>query len=59
MLQEFAPHLRKQFWARHFLAQGYLAVSSENLTDEMIQAYIDEQEGKPVVDDNRFQIDPP
>ncbi len=56
MLQEFA-HLRKQFWGRHFWARGYMAVSSGNLTDEMIQAYIDEQEGEPMVDDSRFQID--
>jgi putative transposase len=27
LLQEF-PHLRKQFWGRHFWARGYLAVSS-------------------------------
>jgi len=58
MLQEFA-HLRKQFWGRHFWARGYMAVSSGNVTDEMIQAYIDEQEGEPIVDDSRFQIDSP
>ena len=40
MLQEFA-HLKKQFWGRHFWARGYLAVSSGNITDEMIQQYID------------------
>ena len=56
LLQEFA-HLRKQFWGRHFWARGYMAVSSGNITDEMIQAYIDEQEGEPMVDDSRFQID--
>ena len=57
LLQEFA-HLRKQFWGRHFWARGYMAVSSGNITDELIQAYIDEQEGEPMVDDSRFQIDP-
>ena len=31
------PHLRKQFWGRHLWARGYLAVSSGNITDEMIQ----------------------
>lgn len=35
-----------------------LAVSSGDLTDEMIQQYIEEQEGEPVTDDSRFQIDP-
>ncbi len=56
LLSEF-PHLRKQFWGRHLWARGYLAVSSGNITDEMIQQYIDEQEGEPVIDDSRFQID--
>ena len=57
LLSEF-PHLRKQFWGRHLWARGYLAVSSGNITDEMIQQYIEAQEGEPVSDDSRFQIDP-
>ena len=56
MLQEF-PHLRKPFWGRHFWARGYLAVSSGNVTDEMIRQYIEAQEGEPVTDDSRFTID--
>ena len=56
LLQEF-PHLRKKYWGRHLWARGYLAVSSGNITDELIQQYIEEQEGEPVVDDSRFQID--
>jgi len=58
LLQEF-PHLRKKFWGRHFWARGYLAVSSGTITDEMIEKYIEEQEGEPIVDDSRFQIDNP
>lgn len=57
LLSEFA-HLRRQFWGRYIWARGYLAVSSGNITDELIQQYIDEQEGEPVVDDSRFLIDP-
>jgi putative transposase len=38
LLQEF-PHLRKRFWGRHFWARGYLAVSSGNITDEMVKEY--------------------
>ena len=55
LLEEFA-HLRKQFWGRHFWSRGYMAVSSGNITDEMIQQYIDEQEGEPV-DNSQFLID--
>ena len=56
LLKEYG-HLRKQFWGRHLWARGYLAVSSGNITDEMIQKYIEEQEGEPIVDDSRFPID--
>jgi len=56
LLQEF-PHLKKQFWGKHLWARGYLAISSGNITDEMIKDYINQQEGEPVVDDSRFQID--
>ena len=57
LLSEFS-HLKKQFWGRHLWARGYLAVSSGNITDEVIQKYIEAREGEPLVDDSRFQIDP-
>jgi len=53
LLSEF-PHLKRHFWGRHLWGRGYLAVSSGNITDEMIQKYIEEQEGEPVADDSRF-----
>ena len=56
LLQEFA-HLWKQLWGRHLWARGYLAVSSGTITDEMIQAYIAEQEGEAIQDDSRFVMD--
>jgi len=55
LFQEF-PNIRKQLWGRHFWARGYFVVSSGTINDEMIQQYIDEQEGEPV-QDGRFQID--
>ncbi len=58
LLQEF-PHLRKKFWGRHFWARGYLAASSGTITDEMIQEYLDAQEGEQIADDSRFPIDSP
>jgi putative transposase len=57
LLQEYA-HLRKKFWGRHLWARGSLAVSSGPITDEMIEEYIDEQEGEQISDDSRFPIDP-
>jgi len=58
LLEEF-PHLREQFWGRHVWARGYLAVSPGTITDEMVKQYIEEQEGKPVLDDSRFPVDEP
>ena len=40
------PDLAKIFWGRHFWARGYCAVSSGSITDELIQKYIEEQEGE-------------
>ena len=56
LLQEF-EHLRRKFWGKHFWARGYFAVSSGTITDEMIHEYIEEQEGEPIQDNSRFQID--
>lgn len=42
------PAIKKQFWGRHFWARGYCAVSSGNITDEMIQQYIESQQGEEI-----------
>jgi putative transposase len=34
------PHLQKQFWGKHLSARGY---------KKMIQQYIQEQEGEPII----------
>lgn len=56
LLQEFV-HLKRKFWGKHLWARGYLAVSSGTITDQMIQEYIEEQEGESVEDESQFQID--
>src|SRR5262245_59370199 len=55
LMQEFS-HLRKQFWGNHFWARGYCAVTAGNITDLMIQKYIEEQEGEQVYSVDRFTI---
>ena len=57
LMFEFAQ-LRTQFQAGQLWARGYLAISSEDLTDDMITHYLELQEHEPVPDDDRFQIDP-
>ena len=57
VILEECMHLRKQFLGRHFWSRGYMTISSGNITDEIIQQYIDEQEGEPINKDDRFLID--
>ena len=54
---EFAQ-LRTQFQGGQLWSRGYLAVSSEELTDDEIARYLELQDQEPVPDDDRFQIDP-
>ena len=55
LFEEFG-YLKKQLWGRHLWATGYMAISSGNITDELIQKYIEEQEGE-TVEAGQFQID--
>ncbi len=43
LLFEF-KHLQRQFWGKHIWARGYFAVSSGNVTDEVIMKYIENQD---------------
>jgi len=44
LMMEFR-HIQKAFWGRHWWARGYFVASSGNVTDEVIQEYIRQQEG--------------
>jgi putative transposase len=41
--QEFTE-IRRQFWGQHLWARGYFAASSGNVTDDVIKAYIEQQD---------------
>ena len=56
LFKEFG-HLRERMGGKHLWARGFLAVSTGAVTDEMIQKYIDDQEGEPVLDKNRVRVD--
>ena len=45
---QLSKDVRGRYWGRSFWARGYLAVSTGNITDEVIQKYIEQQEGEPV-----------
>ena len=36
------PEIRKQYWGRHFWARGFFSSTSGNVTDEMINEYINQ-----------------
>jgi putative transposase len=40
-LQEEFPELGKRYWGRHFWAIGYGAWSTGNITDQMVQTYLE------------------
>ena len=52
-LQEEYPLLKKRYWGRHFWAIGYGAWSTGNITDKMVEQYL-EHHRKPsdLTDDN-------
>lgn len=46
--------LRRQYWGRHLWARGYFCCSSGNVTDEIIKAYIEQQNHH---EDENFKIE--
>ena len=48
-LQQEFPHLKKRYWGQRFWARGYGAWTTGNITDEMVQQYI-EHHRKPSID---------
>src|ERR1039457_2012394 len=47
MLQKEFPELGKKYWGRHFWAIGFGAWSTGNITDEMVQEYLEHHKDKP------------
>jgi putative transposase len=41
LLQQEFPKLQKRYWGRHFWAMGYGAWSTGNVTEELVQAYLE------------------
>jgi len=47
MLQQEFPELGKRYWGQHFWAVGYGAWSMGNITEEMVQEYLEHHKDKP------------
>ena len=41
LLQQEYPQLQKQYWGKHFWAIGYGAWSTGNITDELVEKYLE------------------
>lgn len=41
MLQQEYPELKRRYWGKHFWAIGYGAWSTGNITEEMVQEYLE------------------
>jgi len=57
LMDEYAE-LKRQYWGRHMWARGYFAVTTGNVTDEMVKQYIESHRDPPP--DNgkdNFQVD--
>ncbi len=46
-LQMEYPELKKKYWGQHFWAIGYGVWSTGNITDEMVQEYLEHHREKP------------
>uniref|UniRef100_UPI003216CCDA IS200/IS605 family transposase n=1 Tax=uncultured Draconibacterium sp. TaxID=1573823 RepID=UPI003216CCDA len=47
ILQNEFPVLKQKYWGRHFWAVGYGAWSTGQITDEMVQEYLEHHRDKP------------
>lgn len=57
MLQKDYPQLKKRYWGKHFWATGYGVWSTGNITDEMVQAYLEHHRNKDDEDNSEFILE--
>lgn len=57
ILQLEYPHLQKRYWGRHFWAIGYGAWSTGNITDEMVEQYLEHHRNESKNDADSFILD--
>ena len=57
LLQQEFPSLGKQYWGRHFWAVGYGVLSTGNITDEMVQEYLEHHRDKPNVQSGNWILE--
>jgi len=56
-LQQEFPELGKKYWGQHFWAIGYGCWSTGNITDEMVNEYLEHHRKKNDKDNSNFILD--
>jgi putative transposase len=56
-LQQEFPLLQKRYWGNHFLASGYGVWSSGNITDKMVNEYLEHHRKKGNSDNSDFILE--
>jgi len=56
-LQQEFPILKNKYWGRHFWAIGFGCWSSGNITDEMVNAYLEHHRKPEDQDDSNFILE--
>ena len=56
-LQQEFPELRKRYWGQHFWAIGYGCWSTGNITDEMVNEYLEHHRKPNDADDSNFILE--
>ena len=57
LLQQEYPELQKRYWGKHFWAIGYGAWSSGNITDQLIEEYLEHHRHPSNQDSNNFMLE--
>ena len=56
-LQQEFPHLKDRYWGRHFWASGYGVWSTGNITDKMVNDYLEHHRKKGDSDNSNFILE--
>ena len=56
-LQQEFPALKKRYWGNHFWSSGYGVWSSGNITDEMVNKYLEHHRRKDSDDNSNFILE--
>ena len=57
MQQQEYPELKKRYWGKHFWAIGYGAWSTGNITEELVQEYLEHHRNPSNLDNDNFLLE--